>query len=200
MSQAPPLKMLPPNVTMKQWNVFSAVPDDLKAQYDIVHVRLLVFVIKDNPLPVLLNLLALLNEAIIFRTLLKWQLTPPPVFVENFDDASTFPRDAADLFLNGMNSETIEEARQHLVRHPMASFTTQTKGTGWRGTPATYVVTLQDHAVPKIYQDIMLARVKKEGVELRIETYDTCHSIFLTKQKEMVELVAKAVRDERNPQ
>ena len=124
-----------------------------------------------------------------------------PVFVDNYDDGSTFPKDAADMFLNGPDKEEMfEKVRMHLVRSPMDSFEMETKGTGWLKVPAMYVVTVQDHAVPKIYQDIMLARVKEEGVELRIETYDTNHSIFMTKQKEMVELLIKAAHDERNPQ
>ena len=61
-------------------------------------------------------------------------------------------------------------------------------------------MTVQDHSVPKVYQDIMLARVKADGVELRVETYDTNHSVFVTHQKEMVELLVKAAGDERNAQ
>lgn len=34
---------------------------------------------------------------------------------------------------------------------------------------------------------------------LKTEDYDTCHSIFITRQREMVQLVVEAAQDERNP-
>ena len=121
-----------------------------------------------------------------------------PVFVDNFEDGLTFPKDAAALFYNGMEKADVDAALPHLVRHPLSTFKEETKGRAWMTVPATYVVTIQDHAAPKIYQDIMLEKVKNAGVKLRVEEYDTCHSVFVTKQKEMVELVLQASKDDRN--
>lgn len=64
--------------------------------------------------------------------------------------------------------------------------------------PARYDATIWDRAVPPIYQDMVFARVKEEGVELRIETFDARHSIFSTKQDEMAESVVRAAKDDRN--
>ena len=123
-----------------------------------------------------------------------------PLFVTNFDDGSCYPKDAAELFLNGdRREELFKLAEPHLVRHPLETFEAKTSGDAWSKVPATYAMTLQDHSVPKMYQDIMLSRVKEEGVELRIEEYDTNHSIFLMEEEKMVELVMNAMKDERNP-
>ena len=40
--QAPHPKWLPTSISMKQWNIFEDVPDELIGKYDLVHVRLLV--------------------------------------------------------------------------------------------------------------------------------------------------------------
>ena len=44
-------------------DIFKPIPDELRGKYDVVHVGLLVFVVdKDDPVPILDNLLALLSE------------------------------------------------------------------------------------------------------------------------------------------
>ncbi|KAL1987390.1 hypothetical protein VTN96DRAFT_4106 [Rasamsonia emersonii] len=123
-----------------------------------------------------------------------------PEFVDNAEDGSTFPRDPVLLLLNGIDDkEVVDRALSHLVRAPMSIFTTATKGSAWRIVPATYIHTQQDYAVGRPYQDLMLEKVRKEGVTLRTEEYDANHSIFITKQEEMVQAALKAAADERNP-
>jgi len=41
--------------------------------------------------------------------------------------------------------------------------------------------------------------VRKEGVLSKTEDFETSHSIFITKQDEMVQAVVMATGDERNP-
>ncbi len=61
-SQAPPMQWLAPNITLRTWNIFEPVPEDLIGIYDIVHVRLLVLVVqKDNLRNVIRTLLRLLK-------------------------------------------------------------------------------------------------------------------------------------------
>ncbi|RAH81718.1 hypothetical protein BO86DRAFT_389249 [Aspergillus japonicus CBS 114.51] len=45
LTQAPPRAFLPSNVRLHEWDIFSEVPEHLVGQYDVVHVRLLVFVV-----------------------------------------------------------------------------------------------------------------------------------------------------------
>lgn len=60
--QAPHEKWLPSNVTMRHWNLFDEVPDDLVGKYDYVHTRLLVLVVESkNPRPIIRNLRKLLK-------------------------------------------------------------------------------------------------------------------------------------------
>ncbi|KAK1143257.1 hypothetical protein N8T08_006957 [Aspergillus melleus] len=60
-AQAPPTEWLPPNMRLRTWDAFSPVPDDLVGQYDIVHIKLFVFVVKGDPTALLRNLLTLLK-------------------------------------------------------------------------------------------------------------------------------------------
>lgn len=59
----PPMQWLPANVTFRQWDVHSDVPDDLIGVYDIVHISPLTFVIKNEAIPAVMGrLLKLLSE------------------------------------------------------------------------------------------------------------------------------------------
>ncbi|KAL8677212.1 MAG: hypothetical protein Q9224_007212, partial [Gallowayella concinna] len=60
-AQFPHTAWIPKNINLSTMDIFQPVPDDLRGQYDVVHVGLLVFVVeKGDPLPILDNLLALL--------------------------------------------------------------------------------------------------------------------------------------------
>ncbi|KAI9878027.1 MAG: hypothetical protein M1830_002147 [Pleopsidium flavum] len=62
LAQTPTPKWLPPNIKLHQWDMFTDPPAELVGQFDIVHVRLITLVIKDNnALPVINNLRKLLK-------------------------------------------------------------------------------------------------------------------------------------------
>ncbi|KAF2474539.1 alpha/beta-hydrolase [Lindgomyces ingoldianus] len=123
-----------------------------------------------------------------------------PQFVNNFDDGSSFPVNPAALFLGDAEPADIEAALPHLVRSPLSAFSALSEGDCWKKLPVTYVHTSKDGSVPRPYQDIMIERAEKDGVVIKKEDYDTCHSVFVTKKKEMVDLALKAAKDERNAQ
>lgn len=64
LSQAPHQKWLPQNVSMRHWDIFDEVPEDLVAKFDFVHVRLLVMVIEGHPEGVIRNLFKMLKPSI----------------------------------------------------------------------------------------------------------------------------------------
>ncbi|CAG8958208.1 hypothetical protein HYFRA_00000561 [Hymenoscyphus fraxineus] len=61
LSQAPHEKWLPSNVSMRHWDIFDDVPEELVGRFDFVHVRLLVMVIEGRPEGVVRNLLRMLK-------------------------------------------------------------------------------------------------------------------------------------------
>ncbi|OTA58982.1 hypothetical protein K449DRAFT_467163 [Hypoxylon sp. EC38] len=60
-TQVGPREWLPKNLSLREWSVFDDVPEDLVGTFDIVNVRLIVFVIEEDPVPVLRGLLKLLK-------------------------------------------------------------------------------------------------------------------------------------------
>lgn len=62
LSQCSPQKWLPSNSRLRQWDVFSEIPQDLVESYDIVCLRSFGMVVQDNdPAPLLQSLLKLLS-------------------------------------------------------------------------------------------------------------------------------------------
>ena len=63
LAQSPPSPWLPSNIQLRRWDMYTEPPADLVGQFEIVHVRLILLVIKDNnPLPIVRNLWKLLSE------------------------------------------------------------------------------------------------------------------------------------------
>ncbi|KAL3448774.1 hypothetical protein BJX65DRAFT_306779 [Aspergillus insuetus] len=60
-SQAPPKEWLPANASLHKWDVFTELPEHLIGRYDIIHVRLLVFVVKGDPTGILRSLVKMLK-------------------------------------------------------------------------------------------------------------------------------------------
>ncbi|KAL2784038.1 alpha/beta-hydrolase [Aspergillus keveii] len=121
-----------------------------------------------------------------------------PQFVTDFDDGTTFPVDPVLLFLGDVDEAQIEAAKPHLMRSPLAAFHAETVGDAWRRLPVTFVATTKDYSVPRVYQDLMLKRVKGEGVEIRFVDVDTAHSCFISREEEVIAVVEGVVGDERN--
>ncbi|PQE27514.1 UMTA methyltransferase family protein [Rutstroemia sp. NJR-2017a BBW] len=62
LSKAPHEEWLPSNLSLRKWNLFEEVPEDLLGKFDLIHVRLLVLVIENSdPTPLLRNIMKLLK-------------------------------------------------------------------------------------------------------------------------------------------
>lgn len=63
--QYPPKEWLPANLSLRTLDVHKPIPEEFKGQYDIVHVRLFLTVVRnDDPLPILNNLMDMLSKTI----------------------------------------------------------------------------------------------------------------------------------------
>ena len=121
-----------------------------------------------------------------------------PDFVKDVDDGTCFPKDPRWMFFDQVEKDSADQALRHLVRFPLSALKTPSKGEAWRRIPTTYAFTCMDYGVPARYQDMMLRRGLEEVPGFKVGMYNTCHSIFLTMQKEMVDLVIGAAGDQRN--
>ena len=59
--QCPPAELAPAGCSFRQLDVLSEIPDALKEVYDVVHLRLWLGVIHDDPVPTIRNLMAMLS-------------------------------------------------------------------------------------------------------------------------------------------
>ncbi|KAL8767627.1 MAG: hypothetical protein Q9194_005930 [Teloschistes cf. exilis] len=74
LEQCPPSEWLPPNITVREWDAFSALPPELENQYDVVHIRLMLLVVPDNdPRLILRNSLLMLKKG----GCLQWEELDP---------------------------------------------------------------------------------------------------------------------------
>ncbi|KAI4263130.1 MAG: hypothetical protein L6R42_001714 [Xanthoria sp. 1 TBL-2021] len=63
LQQCPPPKWLPHNVKGREWEIYTELTPELQGLYDVVHIRLLLLVIRDNdPRPILKNALRMLKK------------------------------------------------------------------------------------------------------------------------------------------
>lgn len=66
LDQVGPKPWLPANIRMHTWNLFEEPPEEFVGYFDVVHVRLITVVVRDNdPRPVLASLTKLLSKSII---------------------------------------------------------------------------------------------------------------------------------------
>lgn len=65
LDQCPPPSWLPANVNTHQWDIFDDPSPEFINAFDVVHVRLITFVVKhSNPAPIVKNLCKLLSETL----------------------------------------------------------------------------------------------------------------------------------------
>ena len=119
--------------------------------------------------------------------------------VDTAEDGSTALRDPGLLFFSGRaDKSVVDKALTTLVRFPQSVFEAASVGSAYRIVPTTYVFTKSDYTVPHTYQENMRRKVREEGAEPKVVTYDADHSIFITMEKEMVGMALEAAHDERN--
>ncbi|KAH8163676.1 hypothetical protein CIB48_g4565 [Xylaria polymorpha] len=63
----PPANWLPSNVTFQTWDIRDDVPEALLGHYDIVHIRLLSFVLRDEEVPGILEKVGIFNKKLVLR-------------------------------------------------------------------------------------------------------------------------------------
>ncbi|KAJ5657976.1 uncharacterized protein N7484_001625 [Penicillium longicatenatum] len=101
-TQVGPREWLPDNLTLRQWNVFTDVPDDLVGAFDIVHLRHFAFVIEEDTTPILQKLKKLLKPG----GYLQWCEVDVPSFRINTASPSVSTNGLVELWEQTMPKET----------------------------------------------------------------------------------------------
>lgn len=69
--QYPSKEWLPSNVSLKALDICEGIPEELLGAYDVVHVRHFLLVVKDDPINLLKNLVALLSMLLLLPSSLQ---------------------------------------------------------------------------------------------------------------------------------
>jgi len=85
LTQCPVRAWLPDNIKLHKWDMFTEPPEDLVGRFDIVHIRLVTLVIKDNnPVPLITNLRKLLKPG----GYLQWdEVEPSGTYIETVNSS-----------------------------------------------------------------------------------------------------------------
>lgn len=120
-SQSPPAHWLPPNVNVRTWDMFQDVPIDFVEKFDIVHVRLIGLVIKNNnPLPAIYSLHKLLKPG----GYLQWdEMDDASSFVTSVDP--TIKTEAVEAMRRYMHTPKGDVKGLHEWRYQLATFLSQ---------------------------------------------------------------------------
>ncbi|TEA21314.1 Methylesterase 10 [Colletotrichum sidae] len=101
-----------------------------------------------------------------------------PWFVVSDDGMVVKPTNPQDIFYNDFEQDAAREAALRLKCHSYRTFFSKATYAAWRDVPVTYIVCEQDHAVPAVAQELMIAG---SGVDVVVERMDAGHSPFMNK-------------------
>ncbi|KAL2819613.1 S-adenosyl-L-methionine-dependent methyltransferase [Aspergillus cavernicola] len=119
LKNAPVAEWLGPTITLREWNLFDEVPNDLIGKFDVVHLRLLVLVVQQSdPLPIIRNVFQMLKPG----GYIQWDdLNYPDSRVVKSTAMTSQLTPAHDAFLafaqsNGRN-DWVLDLPEYLVKH-----------------------------------------------------------------------------------
>lgn len=114
---------------------------------------------------------------------------PSPQY-ELLDDATVIMAiDPVETFYGDLPRETAERYAAGLKRQSYKVFASKLTYAAWRHVPTTYLYTENDSALPLLYQKMM---VEGSGAEVKTETFNAGHSVFLALPEKVAESVRRA--------
>ena len=98
-----------------------------------------------------------------------------------------------ETFYNEMPKALADDAVSRIPRMAASPFTALIRYSGWSdyGLPVTYIVCTRDNALPTLIQGKFIERIQAAGVNLTIHYFDSDHSPFLTRAKDIVKVFAE---------
>ena len=86
LEQCPPKEWLPSNITFQQLDLFAGIPAEWSGKFDVVHVRLILLVVQDDPRSIARNLLKMLKPG----GFLQWEeLDVQNTYIESVDSSAS---------------------------------------------------------------------------------------------------------------
>lgn len=114
---------------------------------------------------------------------------PTPQFELNEEKTIVASIDPIATFYNDLPRETAERLAAGLKKHSYRVFWSKATYAAWRHVPTTYLYAENDQAVPLQVQKMM---VERSGVDMRTETFNTGHTIFVSLPDKVAESIRRA--------
>lgn len=120
---------------------------------------------------------------------------PEPVERDEATGTTFLCEDPIPLFYADAEPQRAKEMEALLVRQSGPAMTDPITYPAWQHIPTTYLRTVDDQVLFLGWQDRQIKAVKDAGVEVRVETFQSSHSPFLSMPGEMVNAVERAARE-----
>lgn len=114
---------------------------------------------------------------------------PLPAYKVVEDGTRITTIDPITTFYNDLPRETAERYASALKIQSYKVFLSKQTYGAWRHVPTTYLYTENDLAIPLMYQKMM---VEGSGVDMKTETFDAGHSVFLSLPEKVAEAIRRA--------
>lgn len=118
---------------------------------------------------------------------------PDPVEFDDITKTSFLCESPVHLVYADVEPSHAKELEGLLVRQDARAMSDVVSHPAWRYIPTTYLRTTEDRVLFLEWQDRQIEAVRNEGVEVRVETFISSHSPFVSLVEEMVAAVKRAV-------
>ncbi|KAG9010756.1 hypothetical protein FRB90_007655 [Tulasnella sp. 427] len=118
---------------------------------------------------------------------------PFPTFEVYEDGTLIRPKDPIAIFYNDLPRETAERLAAGLKQQSYKVFASKLTYAAWKHVPTTFQYTERDASVPVAYQKMM---VEGSGLDIKTETFDSGHTVFVTLPKEVVNSIRRAAGEQ----
>lgn len=120
-----------------------------------------------------------------------------PPFVHAREDGTVYVENPRYYFYNDLSDDDAGQCVDMLVAHQKAAHFTQVEcgkaGEAWRVIPTSYLICEGDTALLPPYQEMIIGRLKEEGVEVRVFRCGGGHSAFLSMPEKITEVVLEVI-------
>ncbi|ROV93580.1 hypothetical protein VMCG_08078 [Cytospora schulzeri] len=120
-----------------------------------------------------------------------------PPFVHAQEDGTVDVEDPRYYFYNDLSDDDAKECMDMLVAHQKAAHFTKLEcgkaGEAWRVIPSSYLICEGDTALLPPYQEMIIGRLKEEGVEVRVFRCGGGHSAFLSMPEKIAEVLLEVM-------
>ncbi len=118
---------------------------------------------------------------------------PDPVVFDDKTKTTFLCESPVQLFYADVEPDLAKEFKGLIVRQDARAMSDTVTHPAWQFVPTTYLRTTEDRVLFLDWQDRQIEAVRNQGVEVRVETFRSSHSPFISLAEDMIAAVERAV-------